>query len=180
MSRTNEREEYEASLAANKKILSSNRAHSNRELKPLLLQYLQFKLYMVFPRKSPGGINITKTIYGNEHQVTYKQCLFHKVPNITLNRLKGYMDLIRYVEEDLKGKYLTCKIYHDANGDRSFPALCRHYYKGGLEEQQDPVIDEKEEKVLYYRVQDDKVIILENKPEEIDINFQTLVIEQLK
>lgn len=179
MNSKDEKRAQETALATNKQLLRESEAHMYFELKPLILNWLRFKLHIVFKKKDPGTRkSMTKSIYGNEHSVTYKQCLFGKVDHIVLSRLKGYKDLIQYIEKDLKGKYLACKIYYDPEGNGNFSVLCRRYYKGGLEEVNDPVITEEDVKTLFFSVEKNRLVIHETKPEEPD--FKALVSEALE
>lgn len=179
VNRLQEKAAYEAQVAANKEILKEDHAHKMHDLKQVLSlrKYFRFKLHMVLKKRDGSNRYIKRSIYGNEHSVTYDQCLFAKVDCIVLDRAKGYNDLIRYVEEDLKGQYIECKIYQD-DGSQKFAHLCRRYSRGGLVHKSDPELGEEDVKVLYFATQKDRLLILEEKPEEPD--FRTLVNKALK
>lgn len=157
----------------------ANKAHIERKIKPLLTPWLNFKLHMKFT-----GTGHERTIFGNEHQCTYNQCFHGKVKEIVLNRKKGYIGLVHYIEKDLKGKLIKAKIFtRDANGE--FEILCRSYYKGGLMlPTNDPVLSEDEGLILYHQRKKseedgiERLVILEENPEAI--NFKDLIDKSLK
>lgn len=136
------------------------KAHATKDLKFLLLPYLSFRAYVIFTGKEKKKSHF----YGNEHQCTYNQCLFGKIPHIQLRRLKGYTDLVNLIENNYKGKYLTAKIYMRDPQTGQFDILCREYFKGGLQECNDPVIDENEMRTLFYYIKKNYVIITETDP----------------
>jgi len=159
-------------------IMTSSRPHDEKNLKLLLIPYLSFRLYVKFQKQHPGNYpNPTRTFYSNEFRVTYKQCLFGKVPDIKLFKQAGYQALIDYVENGIKGKYLSAKIYMRDAETGAFDTLCREYYKGGLEKQNDPLLSEDEVQILYYSVKNGKLVIEKTNPNEID--FKSEVNNQL-
>lgn len=183
MNRNEESAAYEAQVAVNKEILKETHAHQMQDLKLLLSLKKQFitKLHMVFKKRDKESRSIKRSIYGNEHSVTYSQCLFHKVDCIVLDRKKGYYDLVRYVEQDLKGQYIECKLYYD-DGSGNFNKLCRKWHKGGLVLKEDPEFSDEDVKVLYFTVKNSRLHITE-KPEESEVqntDFKQLVSEALK
>ncbi|MGN6478319.1 MAG: hypothetical protein ACTHKV_13925 [Flavipsychrobacter sp.] len=106
--------------------------------------------------------------YGNEHQCTYNQCLYGNVEKIVLRKHKGYTDLINFIEQSIRGKYLSAKIYMRSEGSVKFDLLCREYYKGGLTMQQDPLLSPDEATILCYTVRNGRLEISEENPMEID------------
>lgn len=177
MKRQDEKEAYEAQVAANKKFIAEKKAHMTRDLKLLITDHLVFKLHMAFKKRDANSKSVKRSIYGNEHSVTYDQCFFGKVDCIVLDRKKGYNDLIRYIEQDLKGQYIECKIYMD-DGTRKFPRLCRKYHKGSRVLEDDPALSEEDVKLLYFTTEKGLLVIHETKPEEPD--FKALMAEALK
>jgi hypothetical protein len=145
---------------------SATRAHLERDIKFLLMPWFSFRAYIRFT----GRDKKRGHFYGNEHQVTYNQCLFQKVPAIQLRKSKGYNDLIRFIEQDLKGKIVSAKIYRRDAGSADFNVLCREYFKGGLnmETLNDPVLSDDEGHFLYYLVKNGRVEITEEDPSKID------------
>ncbi|RTL56260.1 MAG: hypothetical protein EKK37_17455 [Sphingobacteriales bacterium] len=140
--KTNELQNYlRSSEHLNKK------AASDGNLKHFLLPFFCFRLYVRYKNKKKPV-----HLYGNEHQCTYYQLQTGRVPHIELSQTKGYTDLIRYVEEKIKGKYLTAIIYRRTGDHSDFNIECRRYNEAGqLEKCQDPVIDpEVDKRILYY------------------------------
>jgi hypothetical protein len=158
---------------------SITRAHVEREIKILLLPYLQFRLYVRYT----GRDKKVGHYYGNEHQVTYNQCLFKRVPHINLYKKKGYNDLVRMIEEQLRGKYISAKLYRKSDPSKEvFDILCREYYKGELNPNtiNDPILSEDEIRILYYEVFKGRVVIQLTPPENPDdINFKQLMNDSL-
>jgi hypothetical protein len=155
---------------------STTRAHLERDIKFLLIPWFSFRAYVQFS----GRDRKKGHFYGNEHQVTYNQCLHRKVPAIVLRKEKGYTDLIHFIEHSIKGKFLSAKIYMREPGCQDFNTLCREYYKGGLNSTtlQDPQLAEDEGFNLYYQVKEGRLMILEEDPNAID--FKAEISENLK
>jgi hypothetical protein len=153
----------------------ANRAHTNKELKFLLTPYISTRLFVYFNHKDPAKRK--KTFYANEHRVTYSQCLKHLVPHVMLHKLAGYNALVGMVES-LKGKYICARIYHRPPGEQLFSIVCREYDRGQLIIQNDPPFTEDECQLLYYSIENGRVMILEKEPEQID--FKSEIEEKLK
>lgn len=152
------------------------KAHLTKDIKFLLLPWLNFRLYVKY---STGGRK-SAHYYGNEHRITYNQCAYEKVPAIELKPKKGFDNLIWMVENQLKGQYTAAKLYRRAE-NKQFDILCREYYKGQLNENtiNDPVLSDDEGMILYYKIVKGFVIIQEEDP-GTPPNFKQHVDEALK
>lgn len=161
-------------------IEARERAHRNQDLKQLLIleRHLSFRLYVVFPKSHPGKHrNPGRHFYGNEHRVTYKQCLYGRVPHIALDKVQGYTALIRLVEEQMKGQWLTAQIY--SRSDESsidFDVLHREYYKGGLDKCDDPVLTEQHNKKLWFSTKENRLQLLDTDPALIDFKSEMAMV----
>lgn len=145
----------------------TNKAHMTRELKYLLLDHFQFRAHINFKNKKKFSP------YGNEHQCTYNQLLAGRMPNILLDREKGYTDLIRLIENSYRGKYNTAAIYMRHPATNEFDILCRRYMNGEAEEINDPVIpDENKFLTLYYYIKEGRVIIDTVDPSTLDFTIK--------
>lgn len=154
------------------------KAHLTKDVKFLLLPFFSFRMYVCYN----SGERKKAHYYGNEHQVTYNQLLYQKVPVITLSVKKGYMDLLQMVEHTIKGRYTSAKLYMRAE-NKQFDILCREYYKGQLNENtvNDPVLSDDEGRVLYYNIIRGQVRVYEKDPSAmIEIDFKGEVSSHLK
>lgn len=140
-------------------LIPGERAHFERNIKLLLQPYFEFRLYIVF-KTAEGRPGPKRHFYGNEHQCTYTQLLHQKLPFISMDKLKGYNELIKLVEESYKGKYIGAKIYGREPGQEQFSILHRDYLRGELKECHDPVIAAGDQYYnLSYLIEKGRVII---------------------
>lgn len=147
-------------LATATEEFREKKAHQCGDLKYFLKKYFLFRAYIKFRSgKAFHG-------YGNEHSVTYQQLKYGMYDNITLDREKGYTDLVGMIEKKFKDKYTTAKIFCRQPGEERFETVCRYYNsKGELEECQDPVIPDKDKFLtLYYYTHMGLVIVTETDP----------------
>ncbi len=155
------------------------KAHISKEIKFILLPLLQFRLYVRYN----GRDKKTGHYYGNEHQCTYNQCLYQKIPFIILNKKKGFDDLVWMVENRLKGQYISAKLYMRSDPYKDFDILCREYYKGGIinETVNNPILFEDEVRTIHYTIDRGRVIIVPEdiKKETEGIDFKNIVKESL-
>lgn len=120
----------------------------------LILQpYYQFRLYVKFNNDE------TKTLYGREENCTYEQCIHLHTDKINLSRLKGYTELLNYVEKTKKGQYKKAIIYMREPGAEKFNTVCRRYYNGQIEEINDPVLNDDDFLILDYQIINGRVVI---------------------
>lgn len=164
---------------ANRKQIAEDAAHAKRDLRSLLIPYFRFKLTVRF-YPTPGNRpqqQEARTFYGHEHDCTYNQCVAGHFPFITMNRSKGYDELLKLVEKNYAGKYSVAKIWGRLPGSNVFTELHRVYNNGkiqkgkieysgrDLELPNDPVIDAADQfKKIYFKVEAGKVIVMENDP----------------
>jgi hypothetical protein len=149
-----------------------NKAHTEKELKPLLLPYISTRLYVYFNHKELSKRK--RTFYANEHRCTYTQCLRGMVPNITLHKSAGYQGLVD-MAASLRTKCITAKLYLRPEGSEGFDVLLWEYYQGELVKQPTEAPFEKEEcKLLYYYLKDGRLIVTDTDPasEDFKINLQ--------
>jgi hypothetical protein len=149
-------------LTQSERYYLANRADNLKEIKFLLTPYISTRLYVYFNHRDPGKRK--KTFYANEHRCTYSQCVKGMVPSIILNKMAGYQALINMVEQTIKGKYISAKLYLRPPGSQQFEILCREYFKGELILQNDPPFTGDECQVLYYYTKDGRLIITEKDP----------------
>lgn len=153
----------------------ANKAHIEKELKMLLVPWISTRLYVYFNDRNPAKRR--RTFYANEHRVTYSQCLKQRVESIVLYKYEGYMALIK-MAEDLKGKYLTAKIYM-RTGPGEFNTTLREYDRSGsLVASNDHPFAPYECQMLYYTIENGRLLIHEAKPESID--FKTEIEKNLQ
>lgn len=76
-----------------------------------------------------------------------------------MSPLRGYTALINYVERTKKDQYKKAVIYQRLPGAATFENICRRYYKGDVEEINDPVLSEADDYQLDYQVINGRVII---------------------
>jgi hypothetical protein len=153
----------------------ANKAHIEKELKMLLVPWISTRLYIYFNDRNPQKRR--RTFYANEHRVTYSQCLSQRVDNIVLHKLAGFLSLVK-MAEDLRGKYSTAKIYLRTSPD-DFGTTLREYDKSGkLVADIDHPFTEDECQVLYYTIENGRLVIHEKQPEQID--FKKEIEENLK
>ena len=129
------------------------KAATTNAIQIILQPFYQFRLYIKFNNDK------IMTLYGHEHDCTYKQCLFAHQPQIILSRPKGYNALVNYVEHTKKGQYKKAIIYMRQPGEEKFNKICRRYFKGAIEEQNDPLFTDTDLLVLDYQVINNRVVI---------------------
>ena len=129
------------------------KAATTNAIQIILQPFYQFRLYIKF---NNGKI---MTLYGHEHDCTYKQCLFAHQAQIILSRPKGYYALVNYIENTKKGLYQKAIIYKREPGEERFNTICRRYFKGIIEEQKDPVFTDTDLLVLDYQIVNNRVVI---------------------
>lgn len=152
-----------------------NKAHIEKELKMLLVPWISTRLYVYFNDRNPAKRK--RTFYANEHRVTYSQCLKERVKDITLHKLAGYLGLVK-MAEDLRGKYVTAKIYM-RTGPEGFNAILREYDRSGnLVSFEDHPFTEDQCQVLYYTIEHGRLVLHEKEPEQI--NFKQEIEQNLK
>jgi hypothetical protein len=155
---------------ASEQYYLANKAHLEKELKPLLLPYISTRLYVYFNHGERGKRK--RTFYANEHRCTYSQCLKGMVPHIALHKHAGYHGLVRMVES-LKGKYISAKLFMRGGDATTFETLCREYYQGALVgDPNDPPFDESEARILYYYVKDGRLVISDTDPAEENFKIE--------
>lgn len=162
-------------------IEAAERPHREQNLKLLLIQYgyLTFRAYVVFPKKHASrSRNPTRTFYSHETRSTYRQCLHGRVNRIELNKLEGYQNLIKLIDEDMKGQWLSAKIYGRNPDTGEFDKLHREYYQGGLKDANDPVLTESDIQHVYFRVENHR-LVLTDEPVPTNENFKQLINQQL-
>lgn len=164
---------------ASRRQIAEDAAHAKRDLRSLLIPYFRFRVTIKF-FPTPGGRvqqQESRTFYGHEHDCTYNQCVAGHFPFITMNRSKGYDELLKLVEKNYAGKYSVAKIWGRPPGAVAFTDLHRIYYNGKIQKgvvqyngedlqlPNDPVIDVADQlKKLFYKVEGGKVFVLENDP----------------
>jgi hypothetical protein len=147
-----------------KQKLLELKAQGTNDIKYLLTPYLSFRAYVVFKAVHKSR----RHFYGNEHECTYNQLLHQHLPFIVLRKSKGYWDLVNYIEKTLKGKYQSAAIYMRSIPGGKFDVLCRRYFKGALQDHDDPLLSEDEGFKLFYLIQNGRVVISETDPNSID------------
>jgi hypothetical protein len=156
-------------------LYRANKAHIEKELKMLLVPWISTRLYVYFKDKNPAKRR--RTFYANEHRVTYSQCLNQRVENIVLHKYAGYMSLIK-MAEDLKGKYSTAKIYLRTGPDDFNITLREYDATGTLVSTNDHPFQPEECQLLFYTIENGRVIIHEKEPEKVD--FKNEIANNLK
>lgn len=147
-------------------------AHMKRNLKFLLMPHFLFRAFVNFKN------NKRTHLYGNEHKVTYNQILAGRVPQILLNREKGYTDLITLIETAYVGKYKQATIYMRTPGTNEFDTICRSYDSNGIRDMNDPVLsDEQKQLTLYYTIESGRVFILTEPVPQPD--FKNIINQKL-
>lgn len=163
----------------NQKKISDSAAYVKRDLRLLLIPFFRFRLHIKFhpaPGNRPWHQN-TRTFYGHEHDCTYNQCVAGHYPFITMDRCRGYDELVNLVEKRYEGKYVTAKIYGRPPGSVVFSDLHRLYDYGkikkgtvlhngqDLELPNDPVIDAADQyKKLFFKIESGMLIVMEKDP----------------
>lgn len=87
-------------------------------------KYSRFKVWISFKK---GG---TKTFYGQETSVTYKQINCGHVKEVVFDRKAGYFNCIKMVEQSFKGTYITAIVF-----DKKTHKEIRKYVAGNLVEE---------------------------------------------
>jgi hypothetical protein len=153
--------------------LSLERAHSSLDLRALLLPWLRFRAVITFKASPQRGTGVAtkKVFYGDEHGVTYKQCLTghantggkNTAKVILLDRYKGYNALVNKIEGDLRGQYIKILLF-GRDGSNEFNILHRAYYNNRLNKEtvNDPILAPSEQyKELHFKVANCRLVIFE-------------------
>lgn len=145
------------------------RAKQQNDISILLRKYFTYRIYLRFKKPffdSRGKKFDSQHFYGHEHDCSYRQCLYGHVENIFLNKLQGFDSCVYMAEHRFKGLYHSAKIYARTvfpNG--KFDVLCREYDSSNeIKEQQDPVIQVSDNRVLYFTVVDGMLELAETQP----------------
>lgn len=112
-------------------------------------------------------------MYGNEHRCTYNQLLAQKIPNIYLNRQKGFYDLIGHIEKKIHSEIVSATVYARFGDHEPFDMVCRNYYEGKRLVCNDEWMKKMDEdKTLYYFIKDGRVVITETNPNPDNLDFR--------
>lgn len=139
--------------------MQDREARQTGNLKHFLKPYLTFRMAVVFKNENRTHL------YGNEQGInSYKQLICGHVEYIKLSRLKGYTELLKYYERESRD-IVSAAIYMRQKDEGLFTIKCRAWYKGEVQEINDPVIDEgNDERIFYYQVDKNLNIIFSETP----------------
>lgn len=156
--------------ATNRRLIFTHKAHATFDLRGLLIPWLTYKVYFrLKPSERHGTKQVhSKTMYGDEHSCSYKQCMAGYAKEITLDRTKGYQELIDLVERKMKGQHISAKIYGRDPDTDAFDHLHRVYINGKIEKERvnDPVIDPLYQyRTIYFKIEKDRLILSDKSPE---------------
>jgi hypothetical protein len=104
------------------------KASGTNELRLLLQDVFLFRAAVVFVTDKRCSL------YGHEHSYTYNQVRSGNIPEIILNAEKGFWDLVRYIDKEVKkGLVKSAKIYLREAVGMPFSILLCSWYNGKWE-----------------------------------------------
>lgn len=116
------------------------KAHLTKDLRLLLSSdffYFRAQIKFYQPEKTP------LTMYGDEHSVTYKQCVAGYAKQIELNATKGFKSLVDYIDKHSVargGNIVSAQIYGRDDVTQPFDTIHRIFGRGKWLEKNDPII----------------------------------------